>query len=143
MKYRSPIAVALLPFITFGIYGLVWEVKTKNEMNRLGSSIPTAWLIIIPLINLWWLWKYCEGVERVSGGKLSAVLAFVLLFLLGFIGAAIIQNEFNKVGDQAVAATAEAPVQQPAPGFGAPDPSFTPKSTALVKPADQNNTPEA
>ncbi|MCA9332867.1 DUF4234 domain-containing protein [Candidatus Saccharibacteria bacterium] len=110
MKNRSPIAVALLPFVTFGIYALYWEVKTKGEMNELGADIPTAWLIIIPFVNIWWMWKYCEGVEKVTGGKLSGVLAFVLLFLLSVIGAAIIQNEFNNVSSQPVAAQPAAPV---------------------------------
>ena len=51
MKNRNPIAVALLPLITFGIYSLYWQVKTKGEMNSLGADIPTAWLIVIPLVN--------------------------------------------------------------------------------------------
>lgn len=95
MKKRNPLAVALLPFVTFGIYGLYWEVKTKGEMNALGATIPTAWLIIVPFVNIWWLWKYSEGVEKVTSGKLSGVLAFVLMLLLGSIGAAIVQDSFN------------------------------------------------
>ncbi len=95
MKHRSPIAVLLLPLVTFGVYALVWQVKTKLEMNEKGSNIPTAWLIIVPFVNIWWLWKYSQGVEEVTKGSMSTVMAFVLLFLLGFIGMAIIQNEFN------------------------------------------------
>ena len=98
MKNRSPVAVLLLPFITFGIYCLYWAVVTKGEMNKLGATIPTAWLIIVPFVNIWWMWKYSEGVEQVTGEKMSTVLAFILQFLLGFIGQAIIQDSFNKVG---------------------------------------------
>jgi membrane associated rhomboid family serine protease len=96
MKKRNPIAVLLLPFVTFGIYSLYWMVQTKTEMNAKGATIPTAWLIIIPLVNLWWMWKYSEGVEKVTGGKTSGVLCFILLFLLGMIGSAIVQDSFNK-----------------------------------------------
>lgn len=42
MNKRSPLAVFFLPIITFGIYGLVWYVQTKEEMNRKGAQIPTA-----------------------------------------------------------------------------------------------------
>jgi len=98
MKQRSPIAVLLLPLITFGIYSIVWLVKTKGEMNSRGAEIPTAWLIIIPFVNVWWMWKYSEGVERVTAANISGVVSFILLFLLGSIGQAIIQNSFNKVG---------------------------------------------
>lgn len=115
MKQRNPLAVFFLPFVTFGIYGLVWQVKTKNEMNALGAKIPTAWLIIIPIVNYYWLWKYSEGVEQVTGGKQSTALAFVLLFLLGSIGAAILQSDFNKIAAGAAPAAAPAPSDPAAP----------------------------
>jgi hypothetical protein len=95
MNKRSVAAVILLPIVTFGIYAIVWMVKTKNEMNALGAKIPTAWFIIVPIANIWWMWKYSEGVGQVTKEKLSGVIAFILLFLLGMIGMGIIQNEFN------------------------------------------------
>ena len=30
MKHRSPAAVLLLPFVTFGIYAWVWQVKSNT-----------------------------------------------------------------------------------------------------------------
>jgi hypothetical protein len=107
MKQRNVAAVLVLTLITFGIYGLVWAVKTKNEMNKMGAQIPTAWLIIIPFASLWWMWKYSEGVEKVTGGKLSTVMCFVLWFLLGVIGMMIIQYEFNKTGSAPAVATGD------------------------------------
>lgn len=107
MKNRNPVAVLLLPFVTFGIYCLVWFVKTKREMNAQGATIPTSWLIIVPFINWYWMWKYSEGVQLVTKGAQTQVIAFILLFLLGPIGMAILQNEYNKLG--------EAPVGAPAP----------------------------
>ncbi len=122
MKQRNPIAVFFLTIITIGIYGIVWQVKTKLEMNRLGANIPTAWLIIIPIVNIWWLWKYSEGVEHVTGGQTSGVLAFVLLFLLGLIGMAIVQNEFNKVVG-AGSSNGPAPLPPADNSFGGPAPA--------------------
>ena len=109
MQKRNPIAVALLPFVTFGIYSIYWLVKTKGEMNSLGAKIPTAWLIIVPLVNIWWMWKYSEGVEQVTGGKLNGVLAFVLLWLLGSIGGAIVQDSFNNNVSAAAASEPSTP----------------------------------
>lgn len=140
MKQRSPIAVFFLSIITFGIYALVWAVKTKNEMNKLGAQIPTAWLIIIPFVSIWWVWKYSEGVEKVTNGKMSAVMAFVLQFLLSIIGMAIIQNEFNQVGSAAagVGASPVTPVgPQPDESFGGP--AQTP--AASVSPSPQPSEP--
>lgn len=105
MKNRNLFAVFALPLITFGIYGLVWLVKTKEEMNSLGAKIPTAWLLIVPIANIYWLWKYSEGVDQVSGGKMSTPLAFILELFLGIIGNVILQSEFNKLASAPVMAT--------------------------------------
>lgn len=100
MTKRSVAMVIVLSIITFGIYAIVWMVKTKNEMNSQGANIPTAWLLIVPFVSIWWTWKYSGGVEHVTRGKTSQVIAFVLMFVLGVIGMAIIQDAFNKVADQ-------------------------------------------
>lgn len=97
MTKRSVIAVILLSIVTFGIYALVWMVKTKNEMNKLGADIPTAWLLIVPVVSIYWTWKFAGGVEHVTRGKQSQVISFILMFVLGLIGMAIIQAELNKV----------------------------------------------
>ena len=97
MTKRSVIAVILLSIVTFGIYALVWMVKTKNEMNKLGADIPTAWLLIVPIVSIYWTWKFAGGVEHVTRGKQSQVISFILMFVLGLIGMAIIQAELNKV----------------------------------------------
>ncbi len=108
MQKRSPLTVMLLVLVTIGIYGIVWLVKTKGEMVEKGAEIPTAWLLIIPLANIYWLWKYSQGVGHVTGGKTDPILAFVLLWLLGLIGMGIIQNEFNnKVAEPTLADKAE------------------------------------
>jgi hypothetical protein len=66
-------------------------------MNSSGADIPTAWLLVIPFAGFWWEWKFGEGVDRVTHGRMSAGVAFLLLFFLGNIGAMIIQSELNKV----------------------------------------------
>ena len=100
MTRRSIVSLLLLTFVTFGIYGIVWLVRTKNEMKAQGADIPSAWLIIIPLVSIYWVWKYSGGVELVTGGKTSQVISFILLLVLGIIGMAVIQDGFNKVADR-------------------------------------------
>jgi hypothetical protein len=97
MKKRNPLAVFFLPFLTFGIYSIVWYVSTKEEMVKRGADIPTAWLIIIPFVNLYWLWKYSKGVAHVTNYGMSAGGTFALLIFLSVIGMAIVQDAFNKV----------------------------------------------
>lgn len=114
MKKRNPIAVFLLAFFTIFIYSWYWAVKTKGEMNKLGEKIPTAWIWLIPIVgSIWWYWKYAQGVEHVTHEKINGVLAFVVLYLLGGIGAAIIQDLFNKIEPSVVTAPVSPPVNQP------------------------------
>jgi hypothetical protein len=97
MTTRSPLNVVLLTLITCGIYGIVWYVQTKEEMNRLGAAIPTAWLLIIPLVNFYWIWKYAEGVQLVTKGAQSAVTIFLLLLVCGIVGMPVTQSAFNSI----------------------------------------------
>jgi hypothetical protein len=100
MTKRSVVGVILLTLVTFGIYNIIWFVKTKNEMNRVGADIPTGWLLIVPIANIWWMWKWAGGVELVTRGRQSQAIAFILVFLLSVIGMAIVQVELNNAVDQ-------------------------------------------
>lgn len=100
MKNRSPFLVFFLSCITFGIYGLVWHVQTKEEMRDVGISIPTAWLLLIPFANLYWYWCYAEAVEDITDGRSSSIGTFLLHVLLGPLGIAITQSSLNKVRDE-------------------------------------------
>jgi hypothetical protein len=104
---RSVVAVIVLSILTLGIYSIVWLVKNKGEMVRAGADIPTSWLLIVPFASIWYLWKWSGGVEHVTGGKLTQVISFILLFVLGsmglgIIGMAIVQAELNKAIDRGV-----------------------------------------
>jgi hypothetical protein len=95
MTNRNPVVVLILAMVTCGIYGVVWYVKTKGEMKAQGADIPTAWLLIVPIGNLFWLWKWASGVQQITA--FGAAGAFVLCLFLGPIGMAVVQSQFNKV----------------------------------------------
>lgn len=106
MTNRNPVTVLLLSLFTGGIYAIFWFIWTKDEMNRLGADIPTGWLMIIPFANYYFYWKWCVGVERATKAEMSAPLAFLLIFVLGGLGGAFIQDKFNNVGQETVRAEA-------------------------------------
>jgi hypothetical protein len=101
MEKQSPIAVFVLSLVTFGIYSIFWLAKRRGEMVRAGADIPTTWLIIVPLANIWYYWKWCMGVEKVTKGKMTGIIAFILVLVLNVIGLAVLQNSFNEVGGAA------------------------------------------
>ena len=97
MTQRSPVVVFILGCITLGIYPLIWLINTKEEMNAQGAEIPTGWFLIIPILNLLWLWKWSQGVEKVTRQGTSAGLVFVMFFIFGPLGMAVAQSSFNKL----------------------------------------------
>lgn len=112
MKNRSIAAVVLLPFVTLGIYTIYWFVTTKGELNTKGANIPTAWLIIIPFVNIWWMWKYFEAAEQVTNKKVNGILMFVLaVFITSIISSALCQNEYNNLTETSAPLDPVTPVE--------------------------------
>lgn len=95
MTVRSPITVILLTLVTLGIYGLIWTVKTKNEMNeKYAAGVPSAWWILVPFIGvLYFQWKWAEGAERVTG--VSGISVFLLMALVPLVGIPVMVSKFN------------------------------------------------
>ncbi len=105
--------VIILSLVTLGIYGLIWYHQTRGELleKKVADKIMSPWLILIPLAGpilfIVFLWQYAGAVEKVTNGKYSRGVAFLLLWLIGFIGQGLIQGAYNEVGE--VAATGNNP----------------------------------
>ena len=96
IKYRNIFLVYLFSIITLGIYAIYWAISTKNEINSLGAKIPTAWLLIIPIANLYWIYKYSEGFSQKVKKDNNTLLWFIAYILVGIVMPAIVQSELNK-----------------------------------------------
>ena len=97
IERRNPALVLILSIITFGIYGIYWAVRTKEEINSLGAEIPTAWLLIIPIADLYWEYKYAEGFSKYVKKDDNPILWFLLLFFVSPVAMIIFQVELNKL----------------------------------------------
>jgi hypothetical protein len=94
VKVRSPWAVALLPFITFGIYHFVWWYKINREARDFDENIAVepvlsllaitvGWLIIVPpYVSIYRTGSRIgqmqedAGMERSCNGWIGLVLSF-------------------------------------------------------------------
>jgi len=97
VKNRNIVLVYIYSIITFGIYAIYWMVSTKEEINSRGAEIPTAWLLIVPIANLYWIYKYSEGFAENIKKDNNTLLWFILYILVGIIMPAIVQSELNKL----------------------------------------------
>jgi hypothetical protein len=96
LKERNILLVYILSFITLGIYYLYWLYKTKNELNELGANIPSFILYFIPIVNIYWLYRYTEGWAHVTK-KDNAVIYFILFLLVGIIKPYLVQRDLNEI----------------------------------------------
>ncbi len=97
VKYRNIFLVYLFSIITLGIYAIYWVVSTKNEINSKGGEVPTGWLLIVPIANIYWFYKYFEGFATKIKKDNNTLLWFILWILVAIIMPAIVQSELNKI----------------------------------------------
>jgi hypothetical protein len=138
VKIRSPWAAALLPFVTFGIYHLVWWYKINRELRDYGKAkgydlgqnptnsvlalFPGGIIIIPALVTYWRGTKRVMGASKVAGQTPLNGWIAILLYLFIAPGLwAYIQSELNKVW-QAEADPAEGELAPPAPSDAMPPP---------------------
>lgn len=97
LKERNVVLVYLLGIFTLGIYFIYWYVQTKREINEnFGASIPTCWLLIIPIANIYWIFKYAEAYSLYVIKDDNKILWALLFILVGIIVPALVQIELNK-----------------------------------------------
>ena len=97
IKHRNIFLVYLFWIITLGIYYVYWIVSTKRDINSKGAKIPNAILLIIPIVNLWWLWKYIDGWSKVIKKDDSTIKWFFIFFFVHPLMPGFVQSSLNKV----------------------------------------------
>jgi hypothetical protein len=132
VKLRSPWAAALLPFITLGIYHLVWWYRINKELRDYGKAkgydlgqnptnsllalFPGGIIIVPALITYWRGFKRVQGASRVAqkpppNGWVGIILYFVIAPALW----AYVQVSLNDVWrEEATALPGEEPPPPPA-----------------------------
>ena len=118
-------AVALLPFVTLGIYLLFWWYSVNREMadygrargtTELGTSpaksllaiIPGALIIVPAIMTTINTFKRAQAAQRLSGVQpMNGWLALALYFVISPAFYAFIQNGLNEVWKKQTSATPE------------------------------------
>lgn len=153
VKIRSPWAAALLPFVTFGIYHLVWWYRVHVELRDYGKSkgydlgqnptssllalFPGGFIVVPAIVTYWRGVKRIQGAARVAGREpVNGWLAVVLYLVLAPALSAYLQSSLNDVWNgEADPIAGQAPPPQPAsamPPRLADDPTTPPGGTAPV-----------
>ncbi len=102
MKNRNIFVVFILNILTLGLYYIFWLEDTKRDMVKKGADIPSTWLVLIPVIYLWYLWKWSVAAKQVTN-RLNPFVISLIMHFLWIIGPSIMQQLFNSVDDRPIA----------------------------------------
>ncbi len=114
VKVRNLWAVALLPIITLGIYGLVWWYKIHKELKAYGHAkgydlgqnptnsvlalFPGGLIIVPAIITLWRGTKRTQGAARIAGVEpVNGWIVLILYLVFSPAMSAYLQSSLNKV----------------------------------------------
>ena len=117
VKVRNPWAVALLPFVTFGIYHLVWWYRINRELrdygymreqnlgqnptNSLLALFPGGLIIVPALITYYNGFKRVQVAEKLAGKEeANGWIALALYLLLAPALWAYMQVSLNEIWEQ-------------------------------------------
>ena len=92
-KHRSLIGITLLTIITLGLYQIYWYFITKTEMNTVNGKavkVPFFLWFFIPIINIWWFWRFAKAIEKTTKNTVNRWAAFLAPVVLGFVGGAFL-----------------------------------------------------
>ena len=95
-KERNILLVYILGVITLGVYIIYWLYETKKELNELGANIPSFILYFIPIVNIYWLYRYTKGWTKVTK-KNDAILYFIVFYFLGIVMPYLVQKSLNEI----------------------------------------------
>lgn len=95
IKEKNIFLIYLLTLFTCGIYGIVWTVQSKRDMNSLGGDIPTTWITIVPFVNFYYFYKYSEAFSLHIKKDENTILWFAISLFAGFLLPYFVQKELN------------------------------------------------
>ncbi len=154
VKIRSPWAAALLPFVTFGIYHLVWWYRINRELRDYGEAKATdlgqnptnsvlalfpGGLIIVPaLITYWNGFKRVQTASDLIGKEPpNGWIGIILYILISPALWAYMQVSLNHIWEQEAEAgvggagvATEAPSAPESPAAVEPEPPAAPDPPA-------------
>ena len=105
VKHRNMLVQVLLFCVTFGLYGLYWFYVTTDEMKNLlndpdiSPGLLTV-LSIVPIVNLYALYKYSDLFEEVADDHTNRWLLFVLWIVFAPAVWFIVQTELSQKAER-------------------------------------------
>ena len=109
-----PVWLLMIPAIlSYGLFAIliVFGIRHHDFMNMTAATPPPRTFLylfgleylaslIFAAVYIYWFIKYGKAVNSYTNGQLNTAVTFLLLYLLGVIGMAIIQDKFNEMPNE-------------------------------------------
>lgn len=99
IKHRSILGITLLTIITFGFYQIYWYFITKTEMNVVNGKavkVPFFLWFFIPIINIWWFWRFAKAIEKITKDNVGRWSAFLAPLVFNIISVLLVSFIFAR-----------------------------------------------
>jgi pyruvate/2-oxoglutarate dehydrogenase complex dihydrolipoamide acyltransferase (E2) component len=133
----APIGAVFVGAIIAGIASSGASDPEAATSLYLGIIYAISFLVIVP-VTFYWFLKFSKAVDQYTHGEVNTAVAFLLLYLLRFIGMAVIQDKFNDMLDAGTVSSAPVAVEpaQPVPDTAAQNDTAPEPTTPAPAPAD-------
>lgn len=75
-------------------------IHTKRDINEnYNENIPTCWFLIIPIANIYWLFRFTEVFVTKVRKKDDVAIWFLVFLFVGIITPYVVQKEINNLVD--------------------------------------------
>jgi uncharacterized membrane protein len=80
----STTKIWLLTIATLGLYYVYWCAQSGKDINTAARAklVPSAWYLIVPGLNYYWVWQYATALESVSYKRINRSNIF-LVYVIG------------------------------------------------------------
>ncbi len=101
IKRRSLLFQFIMYILTLGLYSVYWYYSTLDEMTKVQGkrTEPLLWtiLLIVPLLNLFAMWKHATVGSEFTERTYPAILLWVLWIFASPTVWVILQVELNRI----------------------------------------------
>jgi ACR3 family arsenite efflux pump ArsB len=103
IRRRNLLGQFIVYIVTFGLYMFYWYYSTLDEMAKFQGERTESFLwtvgMLIPIVNLFAMWKHASTVDKLTDGKYPAILLWLLWIFLPPALWILVQIELNSMAD--------------------------------------------
>lgn len=102
VKRNIGVVYGLFILTLFIVWPIVWFIQSKRDINAIAGEdvIPNSILMFIPIVNLYWIYKYCAAFSEYVKKDDNTMLWFIVTCFAGIVTPFFVQQSLNEYIDK-------------------------------------------